>query len=160
MPPGSDPTHFADYIFEEDLPQVKAVWASALDGRPTPLYFRWRKQPGEKYERWVFAMQAAEARSLLFCFCPNLRSGPQFDEAGNVVRIIGSLADTTEAKRAQLLERQRAEEAEASRRRTRGTKLTAGQAHKSAQERFVDTISHELRNPLSAICMVCCHKSP
>ncbi|KAJ5176775.1 uncharacterized protein N7482_002652 [Penicillium canariense] len=49
---------------------------------------------------------------------------------------ICTVADTTQEKKAELLQRQAAQDAE---------------ARKQKQERFIDMISHEIRNPLSAI---------
>jgi hypothetical protein len=59
-------------------------------------------------------------------------SSPELDAYGNIVSITGALTDITDNKMMMMYEKQRAEEAIALR---------------TAQERFVDMTSHELRNP-------------
>ena len=62
----------------------------------------------------------------------------EVDQEGRVTGLIGVLTDVTEKKGMEVFQQTRAEEAIELRR---------------AQERFIDMTSHEMRNPLSAICL-------
>lgn len=61
---------------------------------------------------------------------------PEKDEDGNIARVFGSVTDISSQKFAESLQRRRMEEAVEMKRQ---------------QERYIDTTSHEMRNPLSAI---------
>jgi len=63
-------------------------------------------------------------------------SVPEFDEAGNLVHIMGWLVDVSQEKFTQRLLSERLDEAQEAKRQS---------------ENFIDMTSHEMRNPLSAI---------
>lgn len=63
-------------------------------------------------------------------------ASPELDDAGDISRVFGSITDISSQKFVESLQRKRMEEA-----------ITL----KQQQERYIDTTSHEMRNPLSAI---------
>jgi len=112
---------FIQSVHEEDVPAAVAMWEKALTSR-TPV-------PPMEF-RWKAQPGQTSER---WCYAV---SSPELDAYGNIVSITGALTDITDNKMMMMYEKQRAEEAIALR---------------TAQERFVDMTSHELRNPLSAI---------
>lgn len=81
-----------------------------------------------------------------------MAAAPELDDEGNLVRVFGAIADISERKRVETIQRQRLEEANELRRQ---------------QENFIDMISHEVRTPPSLFrfngrceirCQRCCSR--
>ena len=112
------------YIVEEDQPKVLEMWASMLkQKRPVSMEFRF-KTP------WCDKLGNKGPTWVLISI------SPERDEDGHVRRILGSMTDISAQKFSENLQTRRMEEA---------VEL------KRQQERYIDTTSHEMRNPLSAI---------
>ncbi|KAK9463880.1 uncharacterized protein V1516DRAFT_668932 [Lipomyces oligophaga] len=125
-PRESNPSFWVSSVHPGDRKSVRDFWQRMLHGifeRSERLEFRWKPRPGDKpnMERWCSSTLSAE-----------------LDDSGGrrLTQIIGIWTDITARKRTEALQRQRADEAIERRRQ---------------QEYFIDAISHELRNPLSAI---------
>lgn len=112
------------YIVEEDQPKVLEMWSSMLkQKRPVSMEFRF-KTP------WCDKLGNKGPTWVLISI------SPERDEDGHVRRILGSMTDISAQKFSENLQTRRMEEA---------VEL------KRQQERYIDTTSHEMRNPLSAI---------
>lgn len=113
-----------NYVVEEDQPKVRNMWYTMLDKRcAVSMEFRF-KTP------WRDKLGNKGATWVL------TSAGPERDEDGQIRRIFGSMTDISAQKFAENLQTRRMEEA---------VEL------KRQQERYIDTTSHEMRNPLSAI---------
>lgn len=112
------------YIVEEDQPKVKEMWNTMfLKRRPVSMEFRF-KTP------WSDKLGNTGPTWVLTSI------SPERNDDGNLERIFGSMTDISVQKFAESLQTKRMEEA---------VEL------KRQQERYIDTTSHEMRNPLSAI---------
>jgi len=112
------------YIVEEDQSKVMEMWDTMLlKRRPVSLEFRF-KTP------WRDKLGNKGPTWVLTSI------SPERNDDGNLERIFGSMTDISVQKFAENLQTKRMEEA---------VEL------KRQQERYIDTTSHEMRNPLSAI---------
>ncbi|KEF57102.1 uncharacterized protein A1O9_07292 [Exophiala aquamarina CBS 119918] len=112
------------YIVEEDQSKVVEMWNTMLlKRRPVSLEFRF-KTP------WRDRLGNKGPMWVLTSI------SPERNDDGNLERIFGSMTDISVQKFAENLQTKRMEEA---------VEL------KRQQERYIDTTSHEMRNPLSAI---------
>ncbi|KAI5237938.1 hypothetical protein E4T43_07752 [Aureobasidium subglaciale] len=115
---------WSDTIYEEDIELATQIWARLKDSK-APQTFEYRvKIPPTK------ASEQPGIRAL------ETISFPEVDESGRIVTIQGWLMDVSPRKRLEALMAQRLEDALETRR---------------ASENFIDMVSHEMRNPLSAI---------
>ncbi|KAK5051510.1 hypothetical protein LTR84_003162 [Exophiala bonariae] len=113
-----------NYIVEEDQPKVKDMWNTMLlKRRPVSMEFRF-KTP------WSDKLGNRGPTWVLTSI------SPERNDDGILERIFGSMTDISVQKFAENLQTKRMEEA---------VEL------KRQQERYIDTTSHEMRNPLSAI---------
>lgn len=112
------------YIVEKDQSKVMEMWNTMLlERRPVSLEFRF-KTP------WRDKVGNKGPTWVLTSI------SPERNDDGNLERIFGSMTDISVQKFAENLQTRRMEEA---------VEL------KRQQERYIDTTSHEMRNPLSAI---------
>ncbi|KIW11290.1 hypothetical protein PV08_10590 [Exophiala spinifera] len=112
------------YVKDEDQVKVREVWKSMVDKRSAiSMEFRFRRP-------WRDKVGNTGSTWVL------MSASPERDEDGQVQRIFGSMTDISAQKFAEKLQTRRMEEA---------VEL------KRQQERYIDTTSHEMRNPLSAI---------
>ncbi|KAH0341930.1 histidine kinase, partial [Aureobasidium melanogenum] len=113
-----------DTIYEEDIDLAANIWARMRDSKTAQTF---------EYRVKVPPVQPGEK--------PGIRtisaiSFPEVDESGRIVTLQGWLMDISPRKRLESLMAQRLEDALETRR---------------ASENFIDMVSHEMRNPLSAI---------
>jgi PAS domain S-box-containing protein len=112
------------YIVEEDQPKVMEMWNTMLvKRRPVSMEFRFTTP-------WRDRLGKKGPTWVLTSI------SPERNDDGNLERIFGSMTDISAQKFAENLQTRRMEEA---------VEL------KRQQERYIDTTSHEMRNPLSAI---------
>ncbi|KAJ9617541.1 uncharacterized protein PV06_07545 [Exophiala oligosperma] len=112
------------YVVDEDQVKVREAWKSMVDKRSAiSMEFRFRRP-------WRDKIGNTGSTWVL------MSASPERDEDGQVQRIFGSMTDISAQKFAEKLQTRRMEEA---------VEL------KRQQERYIDTTSHEMRNPLSAI---------
>ena len=112
------------YVKEEDREVTWQAWSTMLKKKcPVTTEFRFKTVWRDKFGNTNDFWVLASA-------------SPEKDENGNITRVFGSVTDISSQKFAESLQRKRMEEAV---------------ALKQQQERYIDTTSHELRNPLSAI---------
>ena len=113
-----------NYVLEQDQPKVQEVWNTMLEKKcPISLEFRFRTPWRDKLGNKGSTWVLTSA-------------SPEHDEDGEIQQIFGSMTDISAQKFAENLQTRRMEEA---------VEL------KRQQETYIDTTSHELRNPLSAI---------
>jgi signal transduction histidine kinase len=113
-----------DYVLEEDQVKASAAWATMFANKvPVSVEFRFKTPWKDKMGNTGVTWVIASAH-------------PEKDEDGNIQRIFGSVTNISDQKFAEILQTKRMEEA---------VEL------KRQQERYIDTTSHEMRNPLSAI---------
>ncbi|KAI1609366.1 sensory transduction histidine kinase [Exophiala viscosa] len=113
-----------EYVADEDQPKVREAWKTMLDKRcAVSLEFRFKTPWRDKPGNTGLTWVLTSA-------------SPERDEDGQTHRIFGSMTDISAQKFAESLQTRRMEEA---------VEL------KRQQERYIDTTSHEMRNPLSAI---------
>ena len=115
---------YADWLEEEDVPAVEQSWSAIMSTKkPVSVQFRTKKlwRSPDGHESQAWIMAA---------------SYPVFDVKGDIEFVQGACFDISNFKWAERVEKVRAEDA-----------LEA----KRQQESFIDTWSHELRNPLSAV---------
>ncbi|KAH0109619.1 histidine kinase, partial [Aureobasidium melanogenum] len=113
-----------DTIYEEDIDLASSIWARMRDSKTAQTF---------EYRVKVPPVQPGEK--------PGIRtietiSFPEVDQSGRIVTVQGWLMDISPRKRLESLMAQRLEDALETRR---------------ASENFIDMVSHEMRNPLSAI---------
>lgn len=112
------------YVVDEDQPKVWDLWNTMLEKRcAISMEFRFKTPWGDKLGNKGHTWVLTSA-------------SPERDEDGSTKRIFGSMTDISAQKFAENLQTRRMEEA---------VEL------KRQQERYIDTTSHEMRNPLSAI---------
>jgi PAS domain S-box-containing protein len=112
------------YVVDDDQEKVREMWNTMLDKRcAISLEFRF-KTP------WHDRVGNKGSTWVL------TSASPERDEDGRIQQIFGSMTDISAQKFAENLQTRRMEEA---------VEL------KRQQERYIDTTSHEMRNPLSAI---------
>jgi PAS domain S-box-containing protein len=120
-----DPRTFLDSIHRDDRSGVEAALAKYAQGDYRAQY-RIERPDGEI--RWISA-----------------RAAPVRDEAGRIIRMVGTAQDITDRKRAEderesLLERERAARSEM-------------EAALGTRDRVLRIVSHDLKNPLHTIAM-------
>ncbi|KAG9563518.1 histidine kinase, partial [Aureobasidium melanogenum] len=113
-----------DTIYEEDIDLATSIWTRMRDSKTAQTF---------EYRVKVPPVQPGEK--------PDIRtietiSFPEIDQSGCIVTVQGWLMDISPRKRLESLMAQRLEDALETRR---------------ASENFIDMVSHEMRNPLSAI---------
>ncbi|KAK9452655.1 hypothetical protein V1511DRAFT_507121 [Dipodascopsis uninucleata] len=125
-PKDNNPSFWIKSVHPGDRTLVRDSWRRVMQGHTVQCEFRWANKRGDpsNFERW----------------CSSTTSVEIDPETEKILYITGVLTDITERKRAEALQRQRADEAVERRRQ---------------QEYFIDAISHEMRNPLSAIIQSC-----
>ncbi|EXJ87447.1 hypothetical protein A1O3_04407 [Capronia epimyces CBS 606.96] len=112
------------YVDEEDQPKVRNMWTTMLEKKcAVSMEFRFKTPWRDKLGNTGPTWVLTSA-------------SPERDEDGRLKRIFGSMTDISAQKFAEILQTRRMEEA---------VQL------KRQQERYIDTTSHEMRNPLSAI---------
>ncbi|KAJ9664672.1 hypothetical protein H2198_000018 [Neophaeococcomyces mojaviensis] len=112
------------YIIEEDKQSAWQCWQTMLKRKcAVSMEFRFKTPWRDRLGNMT------ETWVLASC-------SPEKDEDGNITRVFGSVTDISSQKFAEALQRKRMEEAVEMKRQ---------------QERYIDTTSHEMRNPLSAI---------
>ena len=112
------------YVKEADQSSAWECWSTMLKkGCPVSMEFRFKTPWRDKFGNASDTWVLASA-------------SPEKDEDGNITRIFGSVTEISTQKFAEALQRKRMEEAV---------------EMKQQQERYIDTTSHEMRNPLSAI---------
>ncbi|KPI37579.1 Virulence sensor protein BvgS [Cyphellophora attinorum] len=113
-----------NYVVEDDRAQVREAWQVMLLNRsPISLEIRF-KTP------WRDNLGNTSHTWVL------TSASPEKDEDGNLKRIFGSMTDISAQKAAESMQTKRMEDA---------------LEMKRQQEKYIDTTSHEMRNPLSAI---------
>ncbi|KIW86788.1 uncharacterized protein Z519_12574 [Cladophialophora bantiana CBS 173.52] len=113
-----------EYVLEEDQAKVRELWNTMLEKRcAISLEFRFKSPWGDKLGNTGQTWVLTSA-------------SPERDEDGRIRQIFGSMTDISAQKFAESLQTRRMEEAVELKRK---------------QERYIDTTSHEMRNPLSAI---------
>lgn len=121
-PRNGNPSFWIKAVHPGDRVLVRDSWRRAKLGKSERIEFRWAVRPGEVSK---FERWCASAISA------------EFDsETGKISTLTGIWTDITERKQSEALQRQRADDAV---------------ERKRQQEYFIDAISHEMRNPLSAI---------
>ena len=112
------------YIVEEDQTRIWDAWMHLFANKcPISVEFRFKTPRKDKMGNSGSTWVLAAA-------------SPEMDEDGNIQSVFGSVTDISSQKTAEILQTKRMEEA---------VEL------KRQQERYIDTTSHEMRNPLSAI---------
>jgi len=115
---------YDEWLEEEDIQVVEQSWITLISmKKPVTVQFRTKKtwRSPDGFESQAWIMAA---------------SYPLFDSSGEIEFVQGACLDISNFKWAEKVEKVRAEDA-----------LEA----KRQQESFIDTWSHELRNPLSAV---------
>ena len=121
IPVGDDWIH---WLVEEDQAKAWSCWTTMLNHKcPVSIEFRFKTPWKDKIGNSGHTWVLASA-------------SPEKDEDGNIRRIFGSVTNISDQKFAEKMQTIRMEEA---------VEL------KRQQERYIDTTSHEMRNPLSAI---------
>lgn len=112
------------YVVDEDQVKVREMWKTMVDKRcAVSMEFRFKTPWRDKVGNTGSTWVLTSA-------------SPERDGDGRVERVFGSMTDISAQKFAENLQTRRMEEA---------VEL------KRQQERYIDTTSHEMRNPLSAI---------
>ncbi|KAH0340028.1 histidine kinase, partial [Aureobasidium melanogenum] len=113
-----------DTIYEEDIDLASNIWTRMRDSKTAQTFeYRVKIPPTQPGEN--FGIRTLETISF-----------PEIDNSGRIVTVQGWLMDISPRKRLESLMAQRLEDALETRR---------------ASENFIDMVSHEMRNPLSAI---------
>ena len=113
-----------DWLVEEDQEVIWREWTKLLTQKcPISVEFRWKTPWQDKIGNSGHTWVLAAA-------------SPEVDDDGNIRRVFGSVTNISDQKFAEKLQTKRMEEAV---------------ERKRQQERYIDTTSHEMRNPLSAI---------
>ena len=112
------------WLVEEDREVIWKEWTKLLNQkRPISVEYRWKTPWQDKLGNSGCTWVLASA-------------SPEIDDDGNTRRIFGSVTNISDQKFAEKMQTKRMEEAV---------------ERKRQQERYIDTTSHEMRNPLSAI---------
>ncbi|KAK9467246.1 hypothetical protein V1512DRAFT_238088 [Lipomyces arxii] len=122
LPRDNNPTYWIKAVHMGDRSLVRDSWRRVMQGKDERIEFRWARRRGEA--------------STVERWCDSAVSAEVDADTGNILYITGVWSDITERKQAEAMQKQRADDAVERRRQ---------------QEYFIDAISHELRNPLSAI---------
>jgi PAS domain S-box-containing protein len=113
-----------EYVYKDDKEHVKKAWQTMLAQKcPISIEFRFNTPWRDKVGNTSETWVLASA-------------SPEKDEDGQLKRVFGSMTDISAQKFAENLQTKRMEDA---------LEL------KRQQEKYIDTTSHEMRNPLSAI---------
>ncbi|ETI19826.1 hypothetical protein G647_08840 [Cladophialophora carrionii CBS 160.54] len=113
-----------NYVLEEDQQKVRETWSTMLDKRcAISLEFRFKTPWRDRIGNKGHTWVLTSA-------------SPERDEDGRIQQIFGSMTNISAQKFAENLQTRRMREAVEMKRQ---------------QERYIDTTSHEMRNPLSAI---------
>ena len=113
-----------DCVVDEDRPKAWEIWTKMMTLKcPISTEFRFKTPYKDKTGHTGYTWVLASA-------------SPEKDEDGNIKRVFGSVTDISSQKFAENVQTRRMEEAVEMKRQ---------------QERYIDTTSHEMRNPLSAI---------
>lgn len=116
--------HWMDYVHKDDRDRVQEAWQTMLAQRsPMSMEFRWNTSWKDKVGNTSHTWVLTSA-------------SPEKDEDGKLKRVFGSMTDISAQKFAENLQTKRMEDA---------------LEMKRQQEKYIDTTSHEMRNPLSAI---------
>ncbi|KAK9449330.1 uncharacterized protein V1518DRAFT_383134 [Limtongia smithiae] len=121
-PLDGNPSYWIKSVHPGDHTLVRESFRRAMQGKEERIEFRWARRAGEAPNIERWCASAISAES-----------DPQTNQ---IMYLTGVWTDITERKQSEALQRQRADEAVERRRQ---------------QEYFIDAISHEMRNPLSAI---------
>ncbi|KAK9238394.1 hypothetical protein V1525DRAFT_375200 [Lipomyces kononenkoae] len=122
FPKESNPSFWIKSVHPGDRSLVRESWRRVMQGKEERIEFRWARRRGEA--------------TTVERWCDSAASAEIDPDTGKITHITGVWSDITERKQAEALQRQRADDAVERRRQ---------------QEYFIDAISHEMRNPLSAI---------
>jgi len=118
------PTNWITHVHPDDAPEIAEAWKRVFQGfQQISSEFRWVRPDRELH------MTAAAAAEEDVTWC-TMAAAPELDDEGTLVRVFGVIADISERKRVETIQRQRLEEANELRRQ---------------QENFIDMISHEVR---------------
>jgi PAS domain S-box-containing protein len=113
-----------DFVYDEDRDYVWNTWQTMLAQKcPISIEFRFNTPRNDKMGNETQTWVLASA-------------SPEKNEDGNLKRVFGSMTDISAQKFAEKIQTRRMEDA---------LEL------KRQQEKYIDTTSHEMRNPLSAI---------
>lgn len=116
--------YWIEYVFKDDRDHVRQAWQVMLAQKcPISIEFRFKTPWKDKVGNVSETWVLASA-------------SPEKDEDGQLKRVFGSMTDISAQKFAENLQTKRMEDA---------LEL------KRQQEKYIDTTSHEMRNPLSAI---------
>ncbi|KAK9333419.1 hypothetical protein V1520DRAFT_167056 [Lipomyces starkeyi] len=118
----NNPSFWIKSVHPGDRSLVRDSWRRVMQGKEERIEFRWARRRGEA--------------TTVERWCDSAASAEIDPDTGKITHITGVWSDITERKQAEALQRQRADDAVERRRQ---------------QEYFIDAISHEMRNPLSAI---------
>jgi signal transduction histidine kinase len=110
--------------FPDDIPKIKRKQGEAISGRKT-VEFRTRLK-----KKWTCVDGSFQGQAWV-----SIMYLPEFDDDGVLSRVMSTCTDISHSQFSEHLQRKRLEEAIEAKRRT---------------EAFIDTVSHEIRNPLSA----------
>ncbi|KAK7207976.1 hypothetical protein BZA70DRAFT_234017 [Myxozyma melibiosi] len=121
-PKDGNPSFWIKAVHPGDRALVRESWRRVMLGKSERIEFRWAHRPGEV--------------SKVERWCASAVSAEFDSETGKLSTLTGVWTDITERKQSEALQRQRADDAV---------------ERKRQQEYFIDAISHEMRNPLSAI---------
>ncbi|KAK9495225.1 hypothetical protein V1508DRAFT_430295 [Lipomyces doorenjongii] len=122
LPKENNPSFWIKSVHPGDRSLVRDSWRRVMQGKEERIEFRWARRRGEA--------------TTVERWCDSAASAEIDPDTGKITHITGVWSDITERKQAEALQRQRADDAVERRRQ---------------QEYFIDAISHEMRNPLSAI---------
>lgn len=125
-PPTESPIgdKWIDFVKAEDKDATWKTWTGMVQRKcPISMEFRFNTPWQDRFGNSNDTWVLASA-------------SPEMDDDGNISRIFGSVTEISSQKFAEALQRKRMEEAV---------------SMKQQQERYIDTTSHEMRNPLSAI---------
>lgn len=122
---------WADRIEDEDREMVTAAWQKLIEGEPLNLEYRIKK-PWKAYDTTTGTEMSG----------PTWLQGTaiaEMDEEGNFIAVQGFVTEISAKKFSERLLAERLENALET---------------KQQADRFIDMVSHEMRNPLSAILQV------
>ena len=123
--------NFMDSIHPEDKGYLVSLFEKEVfQGKASTAEFRWRAKPGDTSERWTLGQTQVE-----------------HDGHGEAIGFVGTLTDLSYVKKLEAEARKALQDA------SEGHKRRAEEAEemKRRQDLFIDTVCHELRNPLSAV---------
>jgi signal transduction histidine kinase len=137
------PSNWITHVHPDDAAEIAEAWKQVFQGfQQITSEFRWVRRDRE--------IHTTGEEDVTWC---TMAAAPELDDEGNLVRVFGVIADISERKRVETIQRQRLEEANESRRQ---------------QENFIDMISHEVRTPSPLVfrfngrceihCRRCCNR--